>query len=73
MTLRSRLQCVVERKNDETKKDTVGPTRTSIMVLNEALIDRGPSQYLSNIDIFLADRKITTVQADGKIESKTNR
>ncbi|XP_017838068.1 NAD kinase isoform X2 [Drosophila busckii] len=40
-----------------------------ILVLNEVVINRGPSPYLSNIDIFLDGKYITSVQGDGLIVS----
>ncbi|XP_036918078.1 NAD kinase isoform X3 [Sturnira hondurensis] len=33
-------------------------------VLNEVVIDRGPSSYLSNVDVYLDGHLITTVQGD---------
>lgn len=66
LTLRSRLQCVVLRKSkdmNEKKKPT------TILVLNEVVVDRGPSPYLSNIDLFLDGKHITSVQGDGLIVS----
>ncbi|KAH7959976.1 hypothetical protein HPB49_015763 [Dermacentor silvarum] len=39
------------------------------MVLNEVVVDRGPSPYLSNIDLYLDGKLITTVQGDGLIVS----
>ncbi|CAM4713672.1 unnamed protein product [Leuciscus chuanchicus] len=38
-------------------------------VLNEVVVDRGPSSYLSNLDLFLDGHLITTVQGDGVIVS----
>nr|XP_060615023.1 NAD kinase isoform X5 [Anolis sagrei ordinatus] len=38
-------------------------------VLNEVVVDRGPSSYLSNVDVFLDGHLITTVQGDGVIVS----
>ena len=35
------------------------------LVLNEIVIDRGSSSYLSNIDLFLDEKYITSVQGDG--------
>lgn len=52
------------RKNEETAKDSKPPT--NILVLNEVVIDRGPSPYLSNIDLYLDGKLITSVQGDGK-------
>lgn len=44
---------------------------TSLLVLNEVVIDRGPSPYLSNIDLFLDGKHITSVQGDGKFIIQT--
>lgn len=66
LTLRSRLRCIILRK-DETKNKTNKPT--SYLVLNEVVIDRGPSPYLSNIDLYLDGKHITSVQGDGLIVS----
>ncbi|XP_018327969.1 NAD kinase isoform X1 [Agrilus planipennis] len=74
LTLRSRLRCIIIRKNelDETnaidKKDNKKPS-TNILVLNEVVVDRGPSPYLSNIDLFIDGKHITSVQGDGLIVS----
>ncbi|XP_033113576.1 NAD kinase-like isoform X2 [Anneissia japonica] len=38
-------------------------------VLNEVVIDRGPSPFLSNLDLYLDGSHITTVQGDGLIIS----
>lgn len=38
-----------------------------VQVLNEVVVDRGPSSYLSNVDLYLDGRLITSVQGDGKI------
>ncbi|CAH0720413.1 unnamed protein product, partial [Brenthis ino] len=67
LTLRSRLQCVVLRKTSEDGKEK--KKTTTILVLNEVVVDRGPSPYLSNIDLFLDGKHITSVQGDGLIVS----
>ncbi|XKL60438.1 hypothetical protein PGB90_007495 [Kerria lacca] len=67
LTLRSRLRCIVIRKNDDIVKDMQTPA--NILVLNDIVIDRGPSPYLSNIDLFLDGKLITSVQGDGLIIS----
>ncbi|KQS62723.1 NAD kinase isoform X2 [Drosophila erecta] len=62
----------VELNNGQTGKagcnNNNGPNN-SILVLNEVVINRGPSPYLSNIDIFLDGKYITSVQGDGLIVS----
>lgn len=60
MTLRSRLYCVVQHVDASTKT-------LPCQVLNEIVVDRGSSPYLSQIDCYCNDRFITTVQADGLI------
>jgi len=67
LTLRSRLRCIILRKDEATGKATKAPT--SLLVLNEVVIDRGPSPYLSNIDLYLDGKHITSVQGDGLIVS----
>ena len=46
-----------------------GKGSTNLLVLNEVVIDRGPSPYLSNIDLYLDGKLITSVQGDGLIIS----
>ena len=62
LTLRSRLRCIVLRKDSDTKQKPP----TNLLVLNEVVVDRGPSPYLSNIDLYLDGKKITSVQGDGE-------
>ncbi|KAG8334040.1 hypothetical protein J6590_098373, partial [Homalodisca vitripennis] len=66
LTLRSRLRCIIMRKNEEVTK---AKPPSNLLVLNEVVIDRGPSPYLSNIDLFLDGKHITSVQGDGLIVS----
>jgi hypothetical protein len=77
LTLRSRLRCIIVRKNEKKENEaqngralaeaSIGSSlpSTNILVLNEVVIDRGPSPYLSNIDLFLDGKHITSVQGDG--------
>ena len=102
LTLRSRLRCIIMRKEKNTTMkncttssassppSTVAPkfnnslsnsqslsdqtnanqrALTNLLVLNEVVIDRGPSPYLSNIDLYLDGKLITSVQGDGLIVS----
>lgn len=63
LTLRSRLRCIITRKNEDPDK------ATTLLVLNEVVVDRGPSPYLSNIDLFIDGKHVTSVQGDGLIVS----
>lgn len=40
-----------------------------LIALNEVVISRGPSPYLSNLDLYINDYLMTTVQGDGLIIS----
>ncbi|XP_049826360.1 NAD kinase-like isoform X2 [Aethina tumida] len=70
LTLRSRLRCIVMKKTEKTQGDDKKvKVPTNLLVLNEVVVDRGPSPYLSNIDLFLDGKHITSVQGDGLIVS----
>lgn len=60
LSLRMRLTCGIVRNNE---------IHEEFHVLNEVVIDRGSSPYLSNLDCFCDGKYITTVQADGIIMS----
>ncbi|KAK3714902.1 hypothetical protein QZH41_010901 [Actinostola sp. cb2023] len=64
LTLRSRLKCDISKQKD---KSTA--TVQQCMVLNEVVVDRGPSSYLCFLDIYCNDHHITSVQGDGVILS----
>ncbi|XP_043087967.1 NAD kinase isoform X2 [Puntigrus tetrazona] len=73
--LRSRLEVKVVKEYrekgsvDEMSLVTNGNRTIQYQVLNEVVVDRGPSSYLSNVDLFLDGHLITTVQGDGVIVS----
>ncbi|XP_067381856.1 NAD kinase isoform X2 [Channa argus] len=82
IVLRSRLKVRVLKENWEKKARVdekgiiltnrdVESSRKAVQyqVLNEVVVDRGPSSYLSNVDLFLDGHLITTVQGDGLIVS----
>ncbi|XP_034027795.1 NAD kinase isoform X1 [Thalassophryne amazonica] len=82
IVLRSRLSVCVLKENGKKKSkvDEKGlilingefegsQKAMQYQVLNEVVVDRGPSSYLSNVDLFLDGHLITTVQADGVIVS----
>lgn len=60
LSLRMRLLCGVIRK---------GRVEKELQVLNEVVVDRGASPYLSNLECYCDGKYITTVQADGIIMS----
>uniref|UniRef100_A0A673WQ23 NAD(+) kinase n=1 Tax=Salmo trutta TaxID=8032 RepID=A0A673WQ23_SALTR len=77
--LRSRLRVRVVKESREKKVTNNLASAVSLVnmalgvlvqqVLNEVVVDRGPSSYLSNVDLFLDGHLITTVQGDGVIVS----
>lgn len=85
LTLRSRLRCIVVRHKDGNSPPITATTTTVSngdtnnakgispnmchLVLNEMVVDRGPSPYLSNVDLYIDGKYITTVQGDGLIVS----
>ncbi|KAG9331620.1 hypothetical protein JZ751_018649 [Albula glossodonta] len=50
-------------------ENEAGKVTLQLQVLNEVVVDRGPSSYLSNVDLYLDGRLITSVQGDGVIVS----
>lgn len=54
------------RKNEDSQP---ADPPTNLLVLNEVVVDRGPSPYLSNIDLFIDGKHVTSVQGDGLIVS----
>ncbi|KAM4015157.1 NAD kinase isoform 2-T4 [Anomaloglossus baeobatrachus] len=84
LVLRSRLKVKVHKEHKDKKtmmqngveengllvsQDKEHGKQTKYQVLNEVVVDRGPSSYLSNVDVFLDGHLITTVQGDGVIVS----
>ncbi|MEQ2172744.1 hypothetical protein GOODEAATRI_024441 [Goodea atripinnis] len=49
-----------------------GKVTLQLQVLNEVVVDRGPSSYLSNVDLYLDGRLITSVQGDGETIKRFN-
>ncbi|OTF83773.1 sugar kinase-like protein, partial [Euroglyphus maynei] len=75
LTLRSRLRCNIVRDSDNIFLNNGDNHNNNItqnhchLVLNEMVVDRGPSPYLSNVDLYIDGKRITTVQGDGLIVS----
>lgn len=70
VNLRMRFTCTVFRK-DRNKGAEAGAVveGEQFEVLNELVIDRGPSPYVSNLELYADDEILTVVQADGCIFS----
>lgn len=70
VNLRMRFTCTVYRK-DRSKGAELGAVEEGeqFEVLNELVIDRGPSPYVSNLELYADDELLTVVQADGCIFS----
>lgn len=76
LLLRYRLKCVMHKhdhmahiphvKNIDKNSHNI---TTHILVLNEVVIDRGPSSYLCNLDLYVEGRLVTSVLGDGLIIS----
>ena len=62
-----RILLVNNRPQEEEERSGVKPA-TNQLVLNEVVIDRGPSPYLSNIDLYLDGKLITSVQVFHRVE-----
>jgi NAD kinase len=60
--LRMRLEGSVLRHDAE-----VGAREEPVVILNEVLVDRGPTAYMTMIDAYVNGAFLTTVQADGII------
>ena len=78
--LRNRLSCTFEKSLpsvqsnseiiDNQNNSTADVTNSQPSIsLNEIVVGRGPSPFLSNLDLWINDYLITTVQGDGIIIS----
>ncbi|WEW57324.1 NAD(+) kinase [Emydomyces testavorans] len=70
VNLRMRFTCTVYR-TDRRNKHRSYPAEEGeqFEVVNELVIDRGPSPYVSNLEVYGDDELVTVVQADGCILS----
>jgi len=64
--MRMRFTCTVFRS---VKRSTEALEAEQFDVLNEIVIDRGPSPWVSNLELYDDDKLLTIVQADGLILS----
>ncbi|KAK2861244.1 hypothetical protein FQN49_004399 [Arthroderma sp. PD_2] len=71
VNLRMRFTCTVYRANIGNGNKAAGPAEEveRFEVVNELVIDRGPSPYVSNLEVYGDDELLTVVQADGCIFS----
>ncbi|KAB8298989.1 hypothetical protein EYC80_001126 [Monilinia laxa] len=67
VNLRMRFTCTIYRDGKEHGQDAVESEQFE--VLNELVIDRGPSSYISNLELYGDNELLTVVQADGCIFS----
>ncbi|KAF3927300.1 hypothetical protein ABW21_db0201071 [Orbilia brochopaga] len=66
VSMRMRFTCTVFRADSSTNEPIEGER---FEVLNELVIDRGPSPYVSHMELYGDDDHITTIAADGCIFS----
>ena len=59
----------MSKKSTENEKPEAQRRSNCHLVLNEVVVDRGPHAYLSNIELFIDGKFITSVQGDGLIVS----
>ena len=70
VNLRMRFTCTVYRYQKNTAPDSPQHIEAEqFEVLNELVIDRGPSPYVSNLELYGDNNLLTVVQADGCIFS----
>uniref|UniRef100_A0A7S0IDT0 Tyrosine specific protein phosphatases domain-containing protein n=1 Tax=Micromonas pusilla TaxID=38833 RepID=A0A7S0IDT0_MICPS len=65
ITLRMRLECTLVKARDSERNGGGGEPSHTFTILNEVLVDRGPSPFLSKIEAYDRGQLITTIQADG--------
>lgn len=64
VSIRMRLKVDVYRRGKLAGSD---PPEASFVVLNELLLERGPSPYMASLNAYVDDEPLTTVNADGLI------
>lgn len=69
VNLRMRFTCTVFRATQNKQKKGEMIEGEQFEVLNELVIDRGPSPYVSNLELYGDDELLTIIQADGCIFS----
>lgn len=69
ITLRHRLHCQIVRNGEGTKGSPRKPATEDHLVLNEVVVDRGMSSFLTNLEVYCDNLFVTHVQGDGLILS----
>jgi len=69
VNLRMRFTCTVYRTSKGSTNAGEVEEGEQFEVLNELVIDRGPSPYVSNLELYGDDELLTVIQADGCIFS----
>ncbi|RDA83790.1 hypothetical protein CP532_5197 [Ophiocordyceps camponoti-leonardi (nom. inval.)] len=69
INLRMRFTCTVKRGGGGESESEKSEKSEQFQVLNELVIDRGPSPYVSNLELYGDGELLTVVQADGCIFS----
>lgn len=62
----------IEKSLSEIPLDTIRKQVTPsehFLILNDLVVDRGPSAYMSQLELFVDENHLTTVQADGLVIS----
>jgi len=67
LCLRTRLKAVICKENCMDKTFKRDERKENLLVLNEVVIASGPSSYLCNVDLYIENKYITSVQGDGLI------
>lgn len=63
VSMRMRFTCTINKKNSS----HISEETEQYEVLNELVIDRGPSPYVSNLELYGEEELLTVIQADGCI------
>lgn len=69
VNLRMRFTCTVYRDGSSMGQEQIMEEGEQFEVLNELVIDRGPSPYVSSLELYGDDDLLTVIQADGCIFS----
>ncbi|KAJ3400119.1 hypothetical protein HDV05_001329, partial [Chytridiales sp. JEL 0842] len=64
LNMRMRLSCKIYKHTEGFPTPQLTQT---FHVLNELVVDRGPSPYMSQLDLLIDDTHLTTTQADGLV------